>query len=518
MTLNPNDDINFKVNPPSTANLTVTNASVSIVKVEDVSDYNSYSEMGFYNSTSSLSIGTSFTDLTNSGYTSSNFQNWSHLAGVLTAGSGSAGTYLVCASFNFNGSANTGYTLSVSKNDSDPVEIKGERKISNNNDIGNVTLWGVLAISEGDNLKIKAKADGNNKDLDVKYCQISLVKINGGSQVSEPFPYASMDISTSSPTPISLTASTDNQITGYSNDVTDINYWSFNSSKFSPIGISAGYYRINYFVSYSTSAGADITFKILNNGIEIDQLTGRRTTSGTDRGALGGNGIILISNPTDQLYMTANPTSGVDISVYQSRLSLSRIEKTSDVPLPVELSSFSVVVLENGVKLEWRTETEVNNYGFEILRSTQNDSWQKLGFVEGHGNSNSPKDYSFVDNNVTAGKYSYRLKQLDTDGSFEYSKAIEVDLGSPGKFELSQNYPNPFNPVTTIKYSIPEAGNVKLVVYNLLGEQVAELVNEFKEAGVHTINFNAENLQSGLFIYKIEAIGVVQSKKMTLIK
>ena len=187
-------------------------------------------------------------------------------------------------------------------------------------------------------------------------------------------------------------------------------------------------------------------------------------------------------------------------------------------PLPVELSSFSVVVLDNGVKLNWRTETEVNNYGFEILRQAQDDTWQVLGFVEGYGNSNSPKNYSFIDKNVSSGKISYRLKQIDTDGQFEYSKIIEVDFGSPIKFELSQNYPNPFNPSTTIRFTLPQAGNVKLTVYNLLGEEVAQLVNEFKEAGVHTINFNASGLNSGVYIYKLEANGLVQTRKMTLLK
>jgi len=138
--------------------------------------------------------------------------------------------------------------------------------------------------------------------------------------------------------------------------------------------------------------------------------------------------------------------------------------------------------------------------------------------VEGSGNSNSPKDYSFLDGNVIAGKYSYRLKQIDNDGNFEYSKVIDVDLGSPIKFELSQNYPNPFNPVTTIQFSVPESGNVKLIVYNLLGEQVTELVNGIKEAGVYSLNFNAENLNSGMYIYRMETNGFVQLKKMTLIK
>ena len=184
-------------------------------------------------------------------------------------------------------------------------------------------------------------------------------------------------------------------------------------------------------------------------------------------------------------------------------------------PLPAELSFFSAIILDNSVKLNWRTETEVSNYGFEVEKL---QDWSKIGFVQGHGNSNSPKDYSFLDENVSGGKYSYRLKQIDTDGQFEYSKVVEVDLGSLPKFELSQNYPNPFNPSTTISFSLPQSGNVKLTVYNLLGEQVAELVNEFREAGVHTINFTASNFNSGLYIYKIEASDFVQARKMTLIK
>jgi len=190
----------------------------------------------------------------------------------------------------------------------------------------------------------------------------------------------------------------------------------------------------------------------------------------------------------------------------------------TDSALPVELVAFTAIKQQDKIILEWKTLTEVSNYGFEILRQAQDDEWEVLGFVQGHGNSNSPKNYSFIDQNVSGGKYSYRLKQIDTDGKFEYSKIIEVDLGSPAKFELSQNYPNPFNPTTTISFTLPQSGNVKLIVYNILGEQVAELVNGFLEAGVHTINFNTENFNSGLYLYKLETPGFTDVKKMVLIK
>ena len=198
-----------------------------------------------------------------------------------------------------------------------------------------------------------------------------------------------------------------------------------------------------------------------------------------------------------------------------------KVSLQTEAPLPVELSSFSASIIGSTVKLNWRTETEVNNYGFEVERcalSAEHQAWENIGFVNGNGNSNSPKSYSFEDKNVTAGKYSYRLKQIDNDGQFEYSKTIEVDLGAPKKFELSQNYPNPFNPNTTIRFSLPEAGNVKLTLFNILGQEIKTLVNEFKESGVHTINFDASGLNSGMYIYELESGSFVQTRKMTLVK
>ncbi len=195
----------------------------------------------------------------------------------------------------------------------------------------------------------------------------------------------------------------------------------------------------------------------------------------------------------------------------------------SEMPLPVELTSFSATTIGSTVKLSWQTATEVNNYGFEVERMSNvkgqtSDTWEKIGFVEGSGNSNSPKDYSFVDDKVNAGKYSYRLKQIDNDGQFEYSKTVEVDMNGVKKYELTQNYPNPFNPTTTISYVLPQAGMVRLTLYNILGQEIRTLVNEVKEAGTHTFNFDASDLNSGMYIYKIESGSFTQTRKMTLVK
>ena len=191
-------------------------------------------------------------------------------------------------------------------------------------------------------------------------------------------------------------------------------------------------------------------------------------------------------------------------------------------PLPVELAYFTGSIVGKFVKLKWKTETEVSNYGFEILRSTQDDIWDVISFVEGHGNSNSPRLYSYsdpVDN--LSGKINYRLKQIDTDGAYSYSNIISVQTGSPSAYELYQNYPNPFNPNTTIRFQVPEKSFVILKVYNSLGEQVAELLNEEKEPGFYEVEFNSSNyggLASGVYIYTISADGYFASKKMSLLK
>lgn len=202
-------------------------------------------------------------------------------------------------------------------------------------------------------------------------------------------------------------------------------------------------------------------------------------------------------------------------------------------PLPVELVSFTAELNKNDVLLLWTTATEVNNYGFEIerahLRSKEGNyagvnssvagaSWERLGFVEGHGNSNSPKNYSFVDSKPLSGKTIYRLKQINIDGVFKYSKEIEVEVGILGKYMLGQNFPNPFNPTTNINFSIPVTGYVKLTIYNTLGQKIATLVNGIREAGTHNISFNGSNLESGIYFYKLESGNFVQVQKMILLK
>ena len=192
-------------------------------------------------------------------------------------------------------------------------------------------------------------------------------------------------------------------------------------------------------------------------------------------------------------------------------------------PLPVELSAFTSTIHKRDVTLNWTTASELNNSGFDIERSIVNGEWSKVGNVNGNGTSTVPHNYSFVERGLATGKYNYRLKQIDFNGNFTYyDLSNEVIVGVPTKFDLSQNYPNPFNPATKINYDLPFDSKVSIKLFDLSGREVASLVNEVKTAGYHTINFNASNLSSGVYFYKISAEGngnsFVSTKKMMLIK
>jgi predicted GH43/DUF377 family glycosyl hydrolase len=188
------------------------------------------------------------------------------------------------------------------------------------------------------------------------------------------------------------------------------------------------------------------------------------------------------------------------------------------IPVPVEFISFTASSNGKEVILNWSTATEVNNYGFEVQRSTDHTDFFTVGFVNGFGTTTEQQNYSFTDKNLSNGKNYYRLKQVDYDGSFEYSNVIEVEWRVFDTYLLEQNYPNPFNPSTTIGYGIREKSNVKITVINSIGEEVATILNEEKESGYHTVEFNASEYPSGVYFYKITAGEYTAVKKMLLIK
>lgn len=219
-------------------------------------------------------------------------------------------------------------------------------------------------------------------------------------------------------------------------------------------------------------------------------------------------------NTTSHTFMAINKT------IAANKSTTVHFTAGEDGVMPVHLNSLTSSVTKNDVKLNWQTASEINNSGFEIYRKlSTSDDFVKVGFVKGSGTVNTPTKYSYSDRNLATGKYSYKIKQIDYNGNFEYF-ALENDVivGIPANYELSQNYPNPFNPSTKINFSIPKDQRVSLKIYDMLGKETATIVNEYKAAGFYTVEFNASNLTSGIYFYVLRGDNFTQTKKMTLIK
>ena len=152
------------------------------------------------------------------------------------------------------------------------------------------------------------------------------------------------------------------------------------------------------------------------------------------------------------------------------------------------------------------------------MKGNDNLIWTNVGSIKAAVLSNSPKQYSFLDKNLQSGKYQYRLKMIDNNGTFEYSKLIETEVVQPKNFELCQNYPNPFNPSTKINYSLPFDSKVNLEVYNITGERICELVNEEQSAGYYSVDFGSSRLSSGVYFYRITAVDKATGNNFSAIK
>lgn len=191
----------------------------------------------------------------------------------------------------------------------------------------------------------------------------------------------------------------------------------------------------------------------------------------------------------------------------------------SGVALPVELTSFMASSGGKSVSLKWQTATEINSARFEIERQDRSGTkWSTIATVKGAGNSNIAHTYAYSDNSVVSGKYAYRLKMVDNDGTARYSAISEALVGVPQTFTLQQNYPNPFNPSTRIAYSLPAKGFVKLQVYSITGQLVKTIVQAQQEAGYYTADFSAADMSSGVYMYILSVDTKTIMKKMLLMK
>jgi photosystem II stability/assembly factor-like uncharacterized protein len=194
------------------------------------------------------------------------------------------------------------------------------------------------------------------------------------------------------------------------------------------------------------------------------------------------------------------------------------ISKGWGVPVPVEFTSFAATSDNGAVNLSWATATETNNKGFEVQRRMENSEYSTIAFIDGKGTTTGSNNYAYTDSKIESGKYFYRLRQIDFDGTFAYSSEVEVDVATITSFALDQNFPNPFNPSTSISYRLPEASDVVVKIYDVMGNEVATLVNGRQDAGVHQVVFDAAKLSSGSYIYSIKAGNFSATKKMILMK
>lgn len=218
--------------------------------------------------------------------------------------------------------------------------------------------------------------------------------------------------------------------------------------------------------------------------------------------------------PEELLLNVSNPANW---TMSSTRLTM----PSGNVPLPVELTNFSISPKGNSALLSWSTSNEVNNYGFYVERTSNkaNSFWENVGFILGSGYSNSPQSYYFLDSSISSGKYYYRLKQVDNDGQYAYSPIVHFDnIDKPKNYALFQNYPNPFNPSTRIRYSIPQDGFVTLKIYNSLGEEIKTIVNQSQNSGQYEVDLNASNLAGGIYFYELRCNDFIQVRKLVVIK
>jgi photosystem II stability/assembly factor-like uncharacterized protein len=325
------------------------------------------------------------------------------------------------------------------------------------------------------------------------------------------------------------------------------NNWipNYNSPWGSPSSLSfadtlTGWFSYNtlgsYAISKTTDGGTTWTEQIAESGKSIESISFINANVGYAAGYKMGmpnnpeRGIIKKTTDGGLTWIEQYSDTGGLYSIYMIDEMVGyaagypgKILKTINGGLPVELISFSAECVDNDVILSWTTASETNNKGFQVERSIKNSklqikNFETMGFVNGNGTSTELNHYSFTDENLSAGKYIYRLKQIDYDGSFEYSNEIEVDVNVVNEFVLYQNYPNPFNPSTNIKFTIPDFGFTTLKIYDVLGNEVATLVNEEKHPGEYEIEFDASKLSSGIYFYNLTFGTYTSSKKLLLIK
>ncbi|MFA7359694.1 MAG: T9SS type A sorting domain-containing protein [Candidatus Kapaibacterium sp.] len=322
--------------------------------------------------------------------------------------------------------------------------------------------------------------------------------------------------------------------------------FTFNHAFFTMINGNADFKRVSGSTQLYNSLGVQIspsmgpTFQLSSNTLiinfqppaifdqeEFDNLI-PKIDGILDKHKLGRFVVKTISNTSGTFGLTwlsgvggTAVTSFDPLEPWNSNPATGTLEVNEDTPLPVQLASFiGNVENKRDVKLTWKTETEINNRGFELERKFSDGTWSKVGYIDGKGTTNTPVDYRFEDRKLNSGKYNYRLKQIDNNGNYDYYDLENViEVGIPTKYDLSQNYPNPFNPTTKIDFAMPVDSRVSLIIYDMTGRELSKLINnEFKKASYYTVQFNGQGVSSGVYFYRIISDNFAQTKKMILVK
>jgi hypothetical protein len=292
-------------------------------------------------------------------------------------------------------------------------------------------------------------------------------------------------------------APSSNTFPGTLDKVSSVRYYSISEGT-GGSAFTAGSVILNYSNDDGVSEAANLRIAqgpVSGGGLWVDLGgTGTATTTGT----ITSNNFTDLT--TNTIFTLANNAGGSN-------------------PLPVELTSFTASNNGRNIQISWTTKTEENSNKFEIERSLyENQDWVIAGSVKASGTINTPRNYSYIEKNTQAGKYQYRLKMIDNNGSYKYSNIIEAEIAVPKAFAISQNYPNPFNPTTKIDYQVPVDSKVILEVYNIAGQKIIELVNQEQSAGYYTVDFGSTKLSSGVYIYRLAATGKAAGNNFTSIK
>ena len=530
LVLSASDVLKLEVSPSIGATkFTPVDVQLVLVEVKESTTAPEYASMSINSMVDDFNVGTGYTTFTQLGQRDVS-TNWSAASGVLTCNSAdAAGTYLAIFSFSGEAASLVLTDIGISLNNGDPTTILTQRVFGKSNDIGNVSGGGIVTIANGNTIRLKGKG-ASAKNFDIYFANVTLVKIVDEQDA----PYASMNIE-SLTSAFTVNATWTKVVNGLADDVTNGTFWSFSDNSIKPVGVSGGYYLVNYYYSITGGSGAEATIVVdgdigVNSNTEQLDLAIKRKLDkkdGVDIGAAAGTGIIFIDEAEDDITMLLRAPGGAnDLRLRKANLSIFRVEKVGDATLPVELSTFTGQYINNTPTLYWVTHSETDNIGWNVYRNSINDftSSDRVNnsLIPGHGTTTQVQNYLYEDlsGNFQAGDdYWYWLESIDFGGAINhYDKVALIHIAEhsnpdphvtvPKKYGL-QSLPNPFNSNLSISYMLHQTDMVRFEIYNMNGQLIARF-NEGLKTGdkEHVLEWDGRDLYgneitTGVFLIKL---------------